>query len=110
MVRLVDVFDRAMEETFRQGPHGLAHDINLVTGPWVDLAEITCPVRIIHGDQDGIAPLAMAQYLKAQFRSASFEVVPGAGHMIAADVKGAMQERLKRILLTDAAPHDICPE
>jgi pimeloyl-ACP methyl ester carboxylesterase len=103
------VFDRAMEETFRQGPHGLAHDINLVTGPWVNLAAVTCPVRIIHGDQDGIAPVAMAHYLKAQFRRATFEIVPGAGHLIAADVKGALHERLKRIVMTDAAAHDNCP-
>jgi pimeloyl-ACP methyl ester carboxylesterase len=96
-------FDRAMEETFRQGAHGLAQDINIVTGPWVDLAKVTCPVRIIHGDQDGIAPLAMAHYLRAQFLFATLEVVPGAGHLIAADVTGAIRERFERLLLTDAA-------
>jgi pimeloyl-ACP methyl ester carboxylesterase len=69
-------FDRAMEETLRQGPRGLAHDINIVAGPWADLEEITCPVRIIHGDQDGIAPLAMAQHLRGRLPHATLEVVP----------------------------------
>jgi pimeloyl-ACP methyl ester carboxylesterase len=95
-------FDRAMEETFRQGAHGLAHDINLVTGPWVDLTKVTCPVRIYHGDQDGIAPLAMAHYLKARFPQATLEVVPGAGHLIAADVRGPMREQLTQIVSADA--------
>jgi len=95
-------FDRAMEETFRQGVQGLAHDINLVTGPWADLARIACPVRIIHGDRDEIAPLAMARYLKARLPRATFEVVPGAGHLIAANLLGVTPDRLRRILLADA--------
>jgi pimeloyl-ACP methyl ester carboxylesterase len=102
---VADAFDRAMEEMLRQGPHGLAHDINLVAGPWVDLEKITCPVWIIHGDQDGIAPLAMAHHLRGRFPRATFEVVLGAGHLIAADVTGVLREQLKRILLTDAAGH-----
>jgi pimeloyl-ACP methyl ester carboxylesterase len=96
-------FDRAMEETFRQGAHGLAQDINIVTGPWVDLAKVSCPVHIIHGDQDEIAPLAMAHYLRGRLPAATLEVVPGAGHLIAADVTGAIRERFQRLLLTDAA-------
>ncbi len=97
-------FDRALEETFRQGPHGLAHDIAVVTGPWVDLGKVTCPVHIIHGDQDGIVPLAMARYLRARLPRATFEVVPGAGHLLAADLMGILRERLNSLLATDAAP------
>ncbi len=99
-------FDWAMEESLRQGPGGLAHDINIVAGPWADLEAITCPVRIIHGDQDGIAPLAMAHYLRGRLPHALLEVVPGAGHMLAADVGGVLREQLQRILSTDGAGHD----
>jgi pimeloyl-ACP methyl ester carboxylesterase len=95
-------FDRAMEETLRQGPYALAHDINLVAGPWPALEEITCPVRIVHGDQDGIAPLAMAHHLRAALPHATFEVMPGAGHMLAADVAGVLRRQLEGILSTDA--------
>jgi pimeloyl-ACP methyl ester carboxylesterase len=94
-------FDRAMEETLRQGPYGLAHDINIVAGPWAVLEEITRPVRIIHGEQDGIAPLAMAHHLRGRLPHATLEVVPGAGHMLAADVAGVLREQLERILSTD---------
>jgi hypothetical protein len=58
-------------------------------------------VRIIHGDQDGIAPLAMAHYLQDQLPRATLEVVAGAGHLIAADVEDFVSERLKHILSTD---------
>ena len=94
-----------MEEALRQGPHGLAHDINVVAGPWVNMKQITCPVRIIHGDQDDIAPLAMAHHLRELLAHATLDVVPGAGHMLAADVAGAFREHLERILSTDTAGH-----
>ncbi len=94
-------FDRAMEEAFRQGPHGLAHDIRIVTGPWGDLSKVTCPVRIVHGDRDGVAPLAMARYLRSHLPHATLEVVPGAGHLIAADVTGPLREWLARGLLPE---------
>jgi pimeloyl-ACP methyl ester carboxylesterase len=102
-------FERAMEEMLGQGPHGLAHDINTVTGPWVELEKIACPVWVIHGDQDGIAPLAMARYLKGRLPGATLEVVAGAGHMIAADVSGGLRGRLERILLADAAAQAPAP-
>jgi pimeloyl-ACP methyl ester carboxylesterase len=90
-------FDRAMEEALRQGPRGLAHDVNVVAGPWVDLAAITCPVRIVYGDQDGVAPLAMAHHLRVLLPHATLQVVPGAGHLLAADV-GVLREQLERVL------------
>lgn len=99
-------FDRAMEETLRQGPGGMAHDVNLVAGPWPALEEITCPVRIIHGDQDGIAPLAMAHHLRGMLPHATLEVVPGGGHMLAADVTGVLRQQIERILSTDVAGRD----
>ena len=94
--------DRAMEEALRQGTRGLAHDVNVVAGPWADLAGITCPVRIIHGGQDGIAPLAMAHHLRGLLPHATLDVVPGAGHMLAADV-GVLREQLERTLSADVA-------
>jgi pimeloyl-ACP methyl ester carboxylesterase len=97
--------DRALEEALRQGPHGLAHDINVVAGPWVDLGQITRPVRIIHGGQDDVAPLAMAYHLRELLPHATLEVLPGAGHMLAADVAGVLREYLERILSTDVAGH-----
>jgi pimeloyl-ACP methyl ester carboxylesterase len=96
-------FDRSMEETLRQGPRGLAHDINIVAGPWVEVEKITCPVRIIHGDQDAIAPLAMAHHLRGLLPHATLEIVPSAGHLLAADVAGVLRAQLERILSTDVA-------
>jgi pimeloyl-ACP methyl ester carboxylesterase len=96
-------FGRSMEETLRQGPNGLAHDINIVAGPWAAVEKITCPVRIIHGDQDDIAPIAMAHHLRGLLPHATLEVVPGAGHLLAADVAGVLRAQLERIVSTDGA-------
>lgn len=61
-------FDRAMEETFRQGAQGLAHDINIVTGPWVDLAKTPSPpipLSLPTTTDDRIAKTVVARRLQS---------------------------------------------
>jgi pimeloyl-ACP methyl ester carboxylesterase len=45
-----------------------------------DLAAITCPTLVLHGDRDGIYPLEVAAALYRAIPNAELAVVPGTGH------------------------------
>ncbi|HLH78093.1 MAG TPA: alpha/beta hydrolase [Candidatus Binataceae bacterium] len=47
------------------------------------LPQISCPVMIIHGDQDQVIPPANAQVLKQRLPQAELWIIPGAGHAFA---------------------------
>ncbi len=44
------------------------------------LPAVKTPVMILHGDQDGVIPLAQGEALRATRPSTEFVMVPGAGH------------------------------
>ncbi len=44
------------------------------------VARITCPVLLIHGENDPLMPLAAAHWLAAQLPQATLDVFPGAAH------------------------------
>lgn len=47
----------------------------------LDIAEVTAPIIIFHGDRDTLVPIASAKALVAQAKTeVTFEVIPGAGH------------------------------
>ena len=79
-------FRAAMIDNLRAGlgsyPQGYARDVLLYVQPWhALLASIDAPTRLWHGELDNWAPLAMAQYLKAQLPNISqFECMTGLSH------------------------------
>lgn len=64
-----------------------------------DLARIAgrVPVHLVWGEADDAAPLAGAR-LAAQALGVEVEVVPGAGHMLEADLADAVRRRLLAVL------------
>ncbi|MFQ5489012.1 MAG: pimeloyl-ACP methyl ester esterase BioH, partial [Gammaproteobacteria bacterium] len=44
------------------------------------LAEIRCPVLIIHGEQDSVVPWGAGRALQAALPNATLQLIPGAGH------------------------------
>lgn len=46
--------------------------------PW--LADVDCPVLVMHGEQDRICPLGAGAYLADHIPDATFAAVPGVGH------------------------------
>ena len=62
------------------------------------LPQIKCPVLIVHGDQDVLAPVENAYLLKNQLPQAELFVVAGAGHSFAAADPVGVHQRITQWL------------
>lgn len=75
-----------MKEAFRQGGRGPADELLLLARPWTFRPEeIRVPVRLWHGEADGVVPVAMGRHLAAIIPGCRAEFVPDAGHYLAFD-------------------------
>jgi pimeloyl-ACP methyl ester carboxylesterase len=69
-------------EAYAGGVDGPAYEVVMFTRPWdFDVAEITVPVVIWHGDDDRNAPLSHAQALAGRIPNAELIVWSGMGHL-----------------------------
>lgn len=72
------------QQAFLQGGRGLRNDaISLLTAPDFDLAAITTPVHLWHGDADTIVPIAAGQRTAARLPDVTATWLPGEGHYLA---------------------------
>jgi pimeloyl-ACP methyl ester carboxylesterase len=70
-------------EATRQGAAGWMDDDLAFTQPWgFELADVDAEVRIWQGELDVLAPQAHGRRVAEQLRHATFELVPGKGHML----------------------------
>ena len=84
-----------MKEAFRQGGQGPADEVLLLARPWTFRPEeIRVPVRLWHGDADGVVPVAMGRHLAAAIPGCRAEFVPGAGHYLVFDRIGPFLEAM----------------
>ena len=75
-----------MKEAFRRGGQGPADEVLLLTRPWTFRPEeIRIPVRLWHGEADGVVPVAMGRSLAAAIPDCRAEFIPGAGHYLVFD-------------------------
>lgn len=71
----------ARESVLRQDPAGYAaHCEALSSAEAADLSKIKCPVTLVAGDKDPVAPVAMAEKMKAGLPKATLEIIPGVAH------------------------------
>jgi pimeloyl-ACP methyl ester carboxylesterase len=71
------------QEATRQGAVGWMDDDLAFTRPWgFDLADVAVEVRMWHGELDRLAPRAHGREVAARLPDASFELVPGKGHLL----------------------------
>jgi pimeloyl-ACP methyl ester carboxylesterase len=69
------------QEAFRRGSWGVAQDLRLLTRPWgFELASITAPTSIHHGDADLTVPVQHARRYAAAIPGAQLHIHPGDGH------------------------------
>jgi 2-hydroxymuconate-semialdehyde hydrolase len=64
----------------------------------IDLARIGCPVLLLHGAQDRVAPVAVSQRLAEVLPDARLVVIEGAGHWIHVDQPAAFCEHVEIFL------------
>ncbi|TCC00407.1 alpha/beta hydrolase [Micromonospora zingiberis] len=75
-------FGSVVEPATRAGPGGLIDDDLAYVAPWgADPARICAPVLLLHGDQDGIAPVAHAEWLAERCSTATLRRSPHDGHI-----------------------------
>src|SRR5262245_8174516 len=69
-------------ELSRHGLAGYADDRRADGGGWItfDVAAITCPVTVLHGDEDRLCHVSHGQHTARIVPGATLVVVPGAGH------------------------------
>lgn len=73
---------RAIDEAFRQGVTGYAHDIWVQGRPWsFDPAAITCPVVVAHGLDDQLVPIDHSRHTASLIPRARLRLLPGVGHL-----------------------------
>ena len=70
-------------ESVRQGARGWIDDDLAFASSWgFDLADVGPEVRLLQGELDVLVPRAHCEYLADKLPRATFELVPGAGHLL----------------------------
>ena len=76
-----EALDRDMDEAFRQGGRGPAHDLTLEARPWgIPLERIEVPIEIWHGDDDQVVSPEQGRILAQALPLVTEHLVPGEGH------------------------------
>jgi len=71
----------SLAEALSRKGRGLVPDLRALAEPWgFDPAELTCPVRIWHGLDDGIVPPAFSRALASRMATAGTVFLAGEGH------------------------------
>ena len=91
----------ALVEAVRPGLAGVAADVEAQAGRLdVDLATISCPVRLWYGTDDTVTPPAFGHWYAHRLPNATLEIVDGAAHYLLftrwADILGALTRILPR--------------
>ena len=75
-------FGQVVGPAMEDGPGPLIDDDLAAVAPWgFDLAGITAPVLVVHGEADRMIPAAHARLLAAACPTAELRVLPGEGHV-----------------------------
>lgn len=74
----------ALVEAVRPGPAGVAADVEAQARPLtVDLGAVSCPVHLLYGTDDRVAPPAFGHWYESALPRSSLTVIDGAGHYVA---------------------------
>ena len=85
------------ETLTRQNPGGYARSAEaLADASPADLARITCPVLLVTGDEDAVAPPQAVRHLGDRIAGAQVEILVGCGHWTPVERPDACIELLRR--------------
>lgn len=75
------LLNRTIADAMQRGARGARRDLVLYTHDWqVPFEQITLPIRIWHGTDDGTVPIEHARWYAANLPNARLTELPGAGH------------------------------
>ncbi|MGG8405826.1 alpha/beta fold hydrolase [Streptomyces sp. 12297] len=78
------MLERNYREGLRQSAYGWIDDVTAFARPWgFDLADITCPVLLWHGEKDVFSPVGHSRWLARQIPGATANFEPAAAHFAA---------------------------
>lgn len=81
--RLRAAYVQGLLANLRRGPDDMADDLRVAFSNWgLDLARLSLPVQLWHGDGDRVVTLAGARQLASRLPSAQLQVLPGGGHFL----------------------------
>lgn len=79
----LDAMAAALVDSVASGLAGVTRDIELqIEPPDIDLADVTCPVRLWYGSEDTTAPPSFGRWLADHLPDATLDVIEGAGHAL----------------------------
>ena len=77
------MFELMVNESFRQGTRGVAHDMTIEGRPWgFSLQEIEVPVDVWHGEDDIPVSIEQARILAEAIPNARSKFFPNEGHLM----------------------------
>jgi pimeloyl-ACP methyl ester carboxylesterase len=80
-------------EAVRHGGRGVAWEVTLFARPWdFELAAVRAPVRIWHGLDDDIVPVAIARHLNESLPNSECRYLPGEGHLVVSDLEAILAD------------------
>ncbi len=92
---VADVAGKAMEA----GPAAMIDDLLAAAMPWgFDVADMSVPVLILHGECDRMVPSAHGRWLAARCPAAELRITPDDGHISVLDHAPAALEWLGRLI------------
>ncbi len=90
------IYKADLQEAFRRGSRGLAHELVVYSRPWgFRLEDITMPVHLWQGEADANVPVSMGRYQASAIPNCRATFYPGEGHLMSID---RMEEILAALL------------
>ena len=69
-------------EAFRPGLGGYAQDLTVQGHSWpFDVADVSCPVRVYHGEQDTLVPVSHGRHTAELIAGSTLAILPEHGHI-----------------------------
>lgn len=94
-LRVRQSITRNFQEAFRNGYHGVLHDLKLFTSDWgFSVKDIPSKVLLFYGKEDTNVPFAMGKYYASQIKGSKLTVYQNEGHFI---LSTHMEEILQKL-------------
>lgn len=76
------ILDASVQEAFRHGTAGAVQELSLLASPWgFDLGQLSAPLDVWHGKEDGVVPHVMGELLAHEAPNAQLHSIANEAHV-----------------------------